>query len=316
VRNLSVQGVAIDMGADTWLRSSEANVNLGGAVSVTTSRNERDEDKVQFALDGALRADRGTYRLNLGVVQRTFSIEGGTLRFYGTDPDLNPALDITAVHTVRQFEQSTDAKREIRIRVKIGGTLAQPTLELSSDDPRLQESDLLSYLITGQPSFEVGGGVSSAGSTLASVALPTFSSYLEGRFSGKLFDYVQLQSAGVDRNANVNASQIGSLLDRTRLGLGIQLNDRTFVSATFGLCTFGSVFTGGQEGRNTNFDPQTIANSAGGKVEYRFDRGLSAAFGLEPSTSQLLCSSTGASSRSFVPTPRQLGFDLFKTWQF
>ncbi|HWJ23722.1 MAG TPA: translocation/assembly module TamB domain-containing protein [Gemmatimonadaceae bacterium] len=320
VRNLSVQGVQIDMGSDTWLRSSEANVNLGGAVSVTTSRNERDRDKVQFALDGVLRADRGTYRLNLGVVQRTFTIEGGTLRFYGTDPDLNPELAITAVHTVRQYEQSSDAKREIRIRVKIGGTLAQPTLELSSDDSRLQQSDLLSYLITGQPSFEIGGNASgggtgsTVGSTLASVALPTFSSYLEGRFSGKLFDYVQLQSAGVDRSATASLTQVGSLLDRTRLGLGIQIGDRTFVSATFGLCQFGSVLTKGQQGLN-NFDPATLANSAGGKVEYRFDRGLSAAFGLEPSTSALLCS-TQATSRTFVPTPRQLGFDLFKTWQF
>ncbi|HET7459122.1 MAG TPA: translocation/assembly module TamB domain-containing protein [Gemmatimonadaceae bacterium] len=309
VKNLSVQGVQIDMGSDTWLRSSEANVNLGGAVSVTTSRNERD-DKTQLALDGVLRADRGTYRLNLGVVQRTFTIEGGSLRFLGADPDLNPELAITAVHTVRQYEQS-DVKREINIRVKIGGTLAQPTLNLSSDDSRLQQSDLLSYLITGQPSFEVGG-VSTTGTTLASVALPTVSSYVEGLFSGKLFDYVQLQSAGVDRTATASAgSQVGSLLDRTRLGLGIQLGERTFVSATFGLC-FGSALTKGIG----QVDPGTLANSAGGKVEYRFDRGLSAAFGLEPSTNALLCSSTQTMSRSFVPTPRQLGFDLFKTWQF
>ena len=85
-----------------------------------------------------------------------------------------------------------------------------------------------------------------------------------------------------------------------------------FVSATFGLCQFGSVLTG--RSNLNQVDPASLANSAGGKVEYRFDRGLSAAFGLEPSTSGLLCNLQA--NRTFVPTPRQLGFDLFKTWQF
>ena len=309
VRNLSVQNVQIDMGADTWLRSSEANINLGGAVRITTSRNERDRDKTQFALDGTLSAQRGTYRLNLGVVQRTFTIEGGTLRFYGTDPDLNPELDITAVHTVRRFDQQ-DAKRDIRIQVNIGGTLAQPTLELSSDDSRLQQSDLLSYLITGQPSFEVGTTGQENLNTVASIALPTVGSYLESRFSGRLFDYVQLQAGGVG-TGNAKAQQLGSLIGGTRLGLGWQIRDRTFLSVDLGLCAF--TFSEGQ------FSPSDITNSAGGKVEYQISPrlGLSAALSVEPESARRSCqSATGFSSRSFVSTPRQLGFDLFKRWEF
>ena len=313
VRNLSVRNVQIDMGADTWLRSSEANINLGGAVRVTTSRNERDREKVQFALDGTLSAQRGTYRLNLGVVQRTFAIEQGTLRFYGTDPDLNPALDIIAVHTVRRFDQQ-DAKRDVRIQVKIGGTLAQPTLEISSrDDARLQQSDLLSYLITGQPSFEVGTAGENL-NTLASIALPSVGSYLESRFSGRgLFDYVQLQAVGLGPSGTQSGQQLGSLLGRTRLGLGWQIRDRTFVSVNFGLCQFGSADALSQ------FNPLDMANSAGGRIEYQLSPrlGVSAALSVEPSTNQLLClAQQNVSTRSFVPTPRQLGFDLFKKWEF
>jgi autotransporter translocation and assembly factor TamB len=290
VRNLSVQNVLIDMGSDTWLRSSEANINLGGAVRITTSRNERDRDKVQFALDGTLNAQRGTYRLNLGVVQRTFAIEGGTLRFYGADPDINPELAITAIHTVRQYDQ-LDAKRDVRIQVKIGGTLAQPTLELSSDDTRLQQSDLLSYLITGQPSFEVGSTGQNL-NTIASIALPSVGTYIEGLFAGRgLFDYVQLQAVGVGSNG-VRTKQVGSVLGSTRLGVGWQIRDRTFVSVNVGLCQFAF-----QEGLS-QFSPGDIAQSAGGKVEYQISPrlGLSAALSLEPQSSRLICQ----------PTPRRV----------
>jgi translocation and assembly module TamB len=314
VRNLTMRDVQIDMGSDTWLRSSEANVNLGGSVRVTTSRNARDPEKVQLALDGPLRAERGTYRLNLGVVQRTFTIEGGTLRFYGTDPDLNPTLDITALHVVRPFGQAaSQTQREIPIRVKIGGTLAQPTLTLSSDDTRLQQSDLLSYLITGQPSFEVGTAQTQS---IVQLVLPSVTSYLESRFSGGLFDYVQIQSAGLGPQAAGSSTQLafGSLLGNTRLGLGWQIGSRTFVSLNVGLCQFGRVVGGGAQAQ---FSAEDLARSAGGRVEYQIDprRGLSGALSLEPATNQVYqCQQT--TSRSFVQTPYQLGFDLFKRWQF
>ena len=34
-RNLSLENVAVNIGPDVWLRSSEANIKLGGALSVT-----------------------------------------------------------------------------------------------------------------------------------------------------------------------------------------------------------------------------------------------------------------------------------------
>lgn len=314
VRNLSVSDVRIDMGSDTWLRSAEANVNLGGSVRVTTSHNAREPDKVQLALGGTLRAERGTYRLNLGIVQRTFTIEGGTLRFFDTDPDLNPTLDIRAVHVVRPVGQaaSQTAEREIPIRVTIGGTLAQPTLTLSSDDSRLQQSDLLSYLITGQPSFEVGTATETQ--SIVQLVLPSFTSYLESRFAGGLFDYVQIQSAGLGPQTSdaSRKEQFGTLLGNTRLGLGWQVGSRTFVSLNVGLCQFGNVVGG----TSSQFNADDLARSAGGRVEYQLSprAGLSGALSLEPATNRLYCQQS--TSRSFVPTPYQLGFDLFKRWEF
>src|SRR5206468_6745763 len=132
-----------------WLRSSEANVKLGGSLNVTLGPNPQTGEPSQLALEGTLNAVRGTYRLNLvdPFVQPTFDVESGSLRFFGT-PDLNPTLDIRAIHTVRQPRQSANG-RDVRVRVTISGTLANPQLALDNpDNLPLSESELSSYLVS------------------------------------------------------------------------------------------------------------------------------------------------------------------------
>ena len=83
VENLRVGNVTVNAGPDLWLRSTEANVKLGGGLRVAAGRSQRAADRGarQLALEGTLLAERGTYRLNLGVIQRTMEVEGGTVRF-------------------------------------------------------------------------------------------------------------------------------------------------------------------------------------------------------------------------------------------
>ena len=62
-----------------------------------------------------------------------------------------------ALHTVRQYSEQ-GARPDVRVRVHLGGTLRSPTAELSTPDSvRVTNSDLISYLVTGGPSFEIGG---------------------------------------------------------------------------------------------------------------------------------------------------------------
>jgi translocation and assembly module TamB len=126
VRNLSIENVQIRMGSDVWLRSSEANINLGGSVAVTRARSSATGNPFdQLALDGTLTTNRGTYRLNLaGIVQRTFLVESGTVQFFG-DADFNPELNISATHTVHRSSTNL-AQQDIRVLVNIRGTLARP----------------------------------------------------------------------------------------------------------------------------------------------------------------------------------------------
>src|SRR4029079_6953513 len=125
----------------------------------------------RLALEGYLSADKGTYRLNIvdPFIQPTFDVQSGTLRFFGTS-DLNPGLDIRAIHTVRQPRQSANG-RDVRVEVDISGTLSRPQLALRNpDNLPLSESDLLSYLVTGEPAL----GLDNTGTQVQALGLRGF----------------------------------------------------------------------------------------------------------------------------------------------
>ena len=311
--NLSVQNVPVQMGRDVWLRSLEANINLGGLVTIRRSRVLRGSKagQVQLALEGPLQTVRGTYRLNLGPVQRTFQVEDGEVRFFG-DPDLNPTLNINALHTVRQFSSQQGARPDVRVRVHLGGTLLSPTAELSSPDSlRVTNADLISYLVTGGPSDAVGGRGGDYRSAAANVLLASFGSMLGGRASGGGFcDDAQLSTAGLDAYRGLRDAS-SNILSGTRFNCARQLSERAFVRADFGLCGVGQLIGAG----GSSSDPTSWADAIGVKLDYRLKDDVTLSGGMDPSTSAVLCTSV-ANARGFAPTPRQYGFDLFKFWRF
>jgi translocation and assembly module TamB len=304
VRNLSVENVQIRMGNDVWLRSAEANINLGGSVAVTGGRSARSERAFdQLALEGTLTTNRGTYRLNLGIVQPKFVVETGTVQFLG-DPDFNALLNINATNTVHRLSSATQAEQDIRIRVHIGGTLVRPQLALSSADSLLNisQTDLVSYLLTGAPNFNLS--TTPAAATL----LRSLGSYLGDQLRGLgLFDVVDIE---LGRQFALGQGAASSLFTGARLGVGRQLGDKTFVSANTGLCQVGSLLGG-----NGSSDINALG-SIGVKLDYRLNENLGVSAGYEPSTSTLLCTSNAINARRFAPTPPQWGVDIFRTWRF
>jgi translocation and assembly module TamB len=311
LQDLTLTDVRVTLGNEVWLKSSETNVNLStslGPLIVTTAPTGRDSTK-GLALTGALVAERGDYRLNLGLVQRTFAVErGGTVRFTG-DVDINPDLNISGLYTVRQPRTNAgNTIPDLRIRVLLGGTLERPTVALSSADSALQlsQSDLLSYLVTGQQSFGVGNGTDAY--TVGSVFLPTIGTALGSRLSGGIFDYVNVQ-AGTAYAGNGTTSGFGTALSTTRIGAGKQLGRSTFISADLGVCGLGA--TGAAGGAA----PPPTASQIGVRLEQQLTQRLTLAASSEPGTVGLYCT-TGALTRSFVDTPRQWGLDVFRSWQF
>ena len=304
-RNLTLENVAVNIGDAVWLRSSEANVKLGGSLNVTLGRSGQTGERSQLALEGTLNAVRGTYRLNLvdPFVQPTFDVSSGSLRFFGT-PELNPTLNIIAIHTIRQPRQQTANLRDIRVRVTIGGTLSQPVLSLDNpDNLPLSQSDLLSYLITGEPGIALAGTDGLYSAQIASFALRYGGNLITSAIPRNLLDIVEFQTARVNNRQTGLQSQasdpyVNSLLN-TRAILGKQIGNQLFFGLSTGLCVVNA---------NNFFE------NFGLKLEYRFSSLYSAQAGVEPGSSDLTCARNATQIQQ--QTPRQLGFDFFRTWRF
>ena len=312
MNNLTLRNVSIRMGSDVWLRSAEANINLGGQVSVTRGRTPSGPNagRSQLVLEGPLQTVRGTYRLNLGPVQRAFTVETGEVRFYG-DPDLNAALNINALHVVRQLGAQS-ARPDVRVRVRIGGTRLSPTAELSSpDSARVTTGDLISYLTTGGPSSEISGRGTDYTSTATRVLLSSVGSVISGKaVSGGLCDDAQLSTAGQDAYGRGLQNVSSKILEGTRFNCARQLTERVFVRLDAGLCQVGQFVGGG----NATASPFTL-DAFGVKLDYSVATGYTLSAGVEPPTSAIFCRDN-ASARGFAPTPRQFGVDLSRLWRF
>ncbi len=306
MQNLQLDNVRVSIGNDVWLRSPEANLKLGGGLRVTRAMS-RDRQVPRLALADSLTVDRGTYQLNLGIARPGFEVERGLVRFFG-DPDLEPALDITALHTIRETRPNSN-RQDVRIRVNIGGTIDRPTLALASaDNPPLPESDMLSYLVTGEPAYALlGTPYAEQGATLA---LRLAGSYLSSRLAGGRFDVVQVEPTALNPGDAANLRENGlGILASTRVGVGGQIARNTFFTFSTGLCGLSSQTSGGGDALSL------FAQGLGVKVERRFEGGLSVALGLEPGSSAQACGRLGI-SRTFQQTPPQIGIDFFRSWTF
>jgi len=310
--NLQIRNVPVRMGRDVRLFSKdEANLFLGGAVNITRSRAERGRAsaETQLALTGALQTVRGTYTLNLGPVSRKFELERGEVEFFG-EPELNPTLDISAIHTIRQYSKQ-GSQPDVRIRVQIGGTLLEPTLALSTpDSARVKNADLISYLVSGGPSFEIGAEPTDYTSTAARVLIGSLGGFLSGKAAGGLCDDAVLSTSAADQKQKGLANVGSSVLEGMRFNCAKAINDNTFVRLDAGLCQVGQFVSGGGMGTAAS-----LANSIGVKLDYIIRPQLTLSAGVEPPTSAVLCAQN-VSARGFVPTPQQWGIDLFYAWRF
>jgi len=309
IQHLNVDNLTVQMGRDVWLKSSEANINLGGEVTikqVTPSQQGKNAGRVRLSLDGTLQTVRGTYRLTLApLVSRTFTVENGDVRFYG-DQDLNGALNINTLYTVRQTSQQ-GARPDVRVRVHIGGSLLTPTVDLSSpDSQRVSTADLVSYLATGQPSNQIGGPQGDYTSTAVNVFL---NSGLQIRTG--FCDEAGFSSGVYDPSLNGARSFTSGILNGARLNCSRQIGEKTLVRLDYGLCQVGQLVGGG----TGTSDPLTFADAIGLRVDYQLSAVLTLSAGIEPPTNAQLCT-RDASARGFAPTPRQFGLDLFRVWRF
>lgn len=235
VDSLTIDTLQIQMGESFWLRSSEADIQLDGNVTVNKVRD-------RYRFDGELTAVRGSYALRIGgIVTREFTVDRGTVRYFGT-PDLNADLDIEATHVVTAAETN----EEIPVIARITGTLLQPRLQLLSPPttsrPALSQTELVSYLMFGRPTFSLQGQ-GTQGSQYAAVQAGV--SYLTSAFSSELqrtlisdlgvpIDYLDIRT-GTAGGGSIGG-QSGSA-QVAQVAAGWQIGRKWFVALVADLCT-------------------------------------------------------------------------------
>jgi hypothetical protein len=309
-----------------WLRSKEANIKLGGSLSVTRALDDResgrstlarddqgDNQRYALALSGSLSADRGTYALALGPVQRQFQVQAGRITFFGT-PDFNPEIDVTALYNVKQTKRA-----DITVQARIFGNFyPAPTLSLTSNDPSIGSSDLVSYLVAGRPSAELADPTLQRAADLLLPSLGALGSQQLGTQFGSFVDLFQIQSGSYGDTPTDQTGQgenpLASALYQTRLGAEKQISDRLFLSVSTGLCALNRNQTVGTDANGRS----SFIEALEGKLEYRLPipapNRFALRMGLEPAASALRCGASGG--RGFVPTPQQVGISLFRSWSF
>jgi translocation and assembly module TamB len=127
--------VRIKIARNAWLRRNDANIELAGELRVEKAPFE------PVRLSGEIRLVRGWYQFQ----GKKFNIEEGTISFTGATPP-QPMYDIRAVYT---------GAPEYRVTVHIQGSGDKPRLTLSSE-PTLEQADILSVILFGKPTGQLG----------------------------------------------------------------------------------------------------------------------------------------------------------------
>jgi autotransporter translocation and assembly factor TamB len=277
--SLSIRDLDFIIGDEVWLRSNEANFQLEGRLRVNKSR------KV-YRMDGSLDTPRGTYTLKAGgFINRTFTVERGTVRYFG---DLNAELDVQARHVVKTPQGSSN---DIPVIAHITGTLEVPKLELTSapDRPPMSEPELISLLMLGTTDPAAGAQLGSRDQQVAAagaLALTGLSSELQRALTSDFNGILEIRP-GIASSGLTNISS-----SATQVAIGRAITSKLFVTANAGFC-FSNAST-------------LSAKNLGASLEYRFRRELRLVLSAEPLQT---CFATGTDA--FLTNKRyQFGAEL------
>ena len=287
----TVANLQVELGNEVWVRTPESTVKLSGRLNLVTRGDA-------IVPEGEILATRGQYRLDLSVANRSFTVDSGRVRFFG-DAAIAPTLDVTATHVVR-----LETGDEIPVGVHITGNIENPAIKLSSTDPlyaSAPESELISLLIFGAPTFALDGQRQSTVKAVTGVIVPGIGGAFEDGLQRLLpfkVNTIQISTSGGQSQDNRNDVASSLLNLNLSVSVGKQIGDKTFLRVNTGLCR-GSA-------------PAGSANPlwAGVAAEYRIARGLTAQLGVDPGAAP--CSRIGGDPLARL----QFGFDLFREWIF
>lgn len=244
LENLRIVDLRVAVGDGAWFIADEARAQLSGELVVNKTGDAT-------PISGTLTGNRGQYTLVAGPLVRRFDVVAAQIRFLGS-PTPNPAVDITARRIV--FDP---AGRQVDVDVRITGTLETPRIAVAGGDALgIAESELLSFLIFGQPTFALGGeylpGEELLQQTFAGGFAELMAIELERSLAGLGLDVFQIRLGAGGALGGWN---------RPTLVLGRQLRPDVFITVETGLT---ALFGGGGQGEA----PLNLA----ARLDWAFDR--------------------------------------------
>jgi hypothetical protein len=251
--NLIIDNLIVTAGDGAWFMAEEARAQLSGELIVNKAGTAT-------PVTGLLTGSRGQYTLIAGPLVRRFEVVNAQVRFLGA-PTPNPSVDITARRIV--FDPSG---RQVDVDVRITGTMDNPRLTLAGGDAvGIAESELLSFLVFGQPTFALGGEFAPGDALLEQTFVGGFAELmaieLERSLGGLGLDIFQIR---------LGRGRLGGL-SAPMLVFGRQLREDVFLTVETGI---NALFDGGGSGE--------VPNHWAVRLEWAFDPRSRAMLALEP----------------------------------
>ncbi|NII74259.1 translocation and assembly module TamB [Dyella sp. SG562] len=237
--------VKVDLGRKTHLVGFGLDGRLSGTLTVSERPGRATTGQGQITVDGIYKA-----------YGQSLQIEQGRLLFASTPVD-NPGLDIRAA---RKLNPNATIDEGQKVGLMVSGTAQRPVLTVFSN-PVMEQSDALSYLITGKPLSQVKGGegdmVGAAAQALGSAA-------------GDLLAKSVGSKLGID---DVGVSSNEALGGTSAFTVGKFLSPRLYLSYGVGLFEPGQVVTLRYRlSHRWNFEAQSATDFNRASLNYRLEK--------------------------------------------
>lgn len=182
---------------NVWYKDGQTSIELRGQLNV--KKNTREDARIY----GTINVIRGDYVFH----GRSFKIEDGELRFHGETP-INPTLNIRGMYIVEM--------NKMKIYIQVTGTMRHPQIKLTSNPP-LDETDIISVLVTGRPLYELN---QNSGVDSKEAAVMVLEGYASEEIRKRLQEKINLDVLRVRMRG----------IDHADLTVGKAVTKKTFVS--------------------------------------------------------------------------------------
>lgn len=237
--------VTVKLGDKAHLVGMGLDGRLHGQLVVSERPGRATTGQGQIEVDGTYKA-----------YGQKLQIERGQLLF-ATTPIDNPGLNIRAVRKLNPNATIDDGQK---VGLYVAGTAQRPTLTVFSQ-PVMEQSDALSYLVTGKPLSQVKGG---EGNMVGAAAQAL------GSATGNLLAKSIGSRLGFD---DVGVSSSDALNGSSAFTVGKYLSPRLYLSYGVGLFDPGQVITLRYHfSQHWNFEAQNATDFNRASLNYRYER--------------------------------------------